>query len=76
VSNLALLGAPFYRALFVLQCLFYAAAFLGHAVQGRGLKLPLLHVPCAFCLLNWATVVGLVRYLEGRQRVTWERSAG
>jgi hypothetical protein len=32
-------------------------------------------VPCAICLLSWATVVGFVRFLTNRQQVTWERVA-
>ena len=75
-SNLALVGDPLYRTFFVMQLLFYGAAALGRAAQMRGSRLPLLHVPCAFCLLNWATVVALVRLLNGRQHVTWERFAG
>ena len=75
-SSLALMGAAFYRALFVAQLLFYAAAGLGYATRGRGPRLLLLHVPCAFCLLNWATVVALLRFAQGRQRVTWQRTSG
>jgi cellulose synthase/poly-beta-1,6-N-acetylglucosamine synthase-like glycosyltransferase len=40
------------------------------------LRAPLffLSVPYAICLLNWATVVGFIRFTAGRQRATWEQA--
>ena len=35
-----------------------------------------MSVPYVFCLLNWATTVAFVRFLTGRQRVTWDKAAG
>jgi hypothetical protein len=32
-------------------------------------------IPYVICLLSWATVVGFVRFVTGRQRVTWERAS-
>ena len=65
----------FYQAAFAGQSLFYAAAIVG-AMQGcHARRSFLLTVPCAICLLSWATVVGFVRFLTNRQQVTWERVA-
>jgi cellulose synthase/poly-beta-1,6-N-acetylglucosamine synthase-like glycosyltransferase len=75
-SSVALMGEALYRVLFAAQLLFYAAAGLGYAAQARGFKSRLLHVPCAFCLLNWATVVALLRFAQGRQQVTWQKTSG
>ena len=74
--NLVLATQPGYRALFALQILFYAAALLGYLTRGAQRRPFLLNVPYAFCLLNWVTVVALVRFINGEQRVTWERTAG
>jgi biofilm PGA synthesis N-glycosyltransferase PgaC len=63
----------FYRTAFLLQLTFYALALAGHLVASEK-RSPVLGVPYAFCLLNWATVVGLFRFLMGRQRTTWERA--
>lgn len=65
-----------YRGLFVAQVLFYAAALLGYLTRHAARKPFFLNVPYAFCLLNWATVMALVHLLNGRQQVTWERTAG
>jgi cellulose synthase/poly-beta-1,6-N-acetylglucosamine synthase-like glycosyltransferase len=75
-ANLALAAQPLYRAALVSQVVFYAAAFLGYLTRGRPRRPFLLNVPYAFCLLNWATVLALVRLIGGRQQVTWERTAG
>jgi cellulose synthase/poly-beta-1,6-N-acetylglucosamine synthase-like glycosyltransferase len=53
------------RVLVVLQALFYAASALGPA-GGR-----LAGVARTFVVLNVAAVVGLGRFLTGRQRITW-----
>ena len=75
-SNLLLLKGPDYTWLFAAQAAFYAAAFLGYLTRGAMHRPLFLNVPYAFCLLNWATLVALVRLLNGRQQVTWERFAG
>lgn len=76
VANLLLAAEPVYRGLLALQVAFYAAAFLGHLTRRAARRPLLLNVPYAFCLLNWATVLALVRLVSGRQQVTWERTAG
>jgi cellulose synthase/poly-beta-1,6-N-acetylglucosamine synthase-like glycosyltransferase len=71
---------PFYAVLFGVQALFYTSAAAGVSlgrVPGLGRWLGL---PYAFCLLNVTAVIGVLRYLTGRQRVTWrtavERAGG
>jgi biofilm PGA synthesis N-glycosyltransferase PgaC len=73
VANVFLLDQPFYRWLFALQVAFYAAALMRSLLKNRSRTMFVLDVPYAFCLLNWATVVGFQRLLRGRQCVTWER---
>jgi cellulose synthase/poly-beta-1,6-N-acetylglucosamine synthase-like glycosyltransferase len=65
-------GAVYGLAL-VAQLVFYSAAVAGFAAGRRMRRLPMLSVACAICLLNWATVVGFIRFLTKRQQVTWER---
>lgn len=75
-ANLFLLNELFYRWALAIQLLFYAAAIGGGLAQGVANKNRVLYIPYAFCLLNWAAVVGFFRFVKGRQRVTWERGAG
>lgn len=71
ICNLLLWRIPGYRVLLALQIVFYAAALFGRGLRKSESRALLLNVPYAFCLLNWATVMGFVVFLIGRQRVTW-----
>ncbi|MGV3591666.1 MAG: glycosyltransferase family 2 protein [Gammaproteobacteria bacterium] len=73
-SNLLLLEFPFYRVVLVLQVLFYAAAVAGHMRRNSAGRSTLMNIAYAFCLLNWATVLGCYRFACGRQQVTWQKA--
>jgi len=73
LAALALVSAPFYRWALAGQLVFYAAALIGYLRRGTGRRAFVFSVPCAICVLNWATVVGFIRFLTHRQPVTWER---
>jgi cellulose synthase/poly-beta-1,6-N-acetylglucosamine synthase-like glycosyltransferase len=63
-----------YASALAAQLLFYGLAVAGLAGHQRTRGSPLVSVPCAICLLNWATVVGFIRFVTRRQQVTWERA--
>ena len=65
----------FYAATLAAQLVFYLMALGGYLARHARRRIPLLSVPYVFCLLNWAIVVGLVRFVTGRQRVTWDRAS-
>ena len=73
-ANLALLGQPFYQLTLAGQAVLYAAALAGHLLRHTGRNARLLNVAHAFCLLNWAVVVGFWRFVSGRQQVTWTKA--
>jgi cellulose synthase/poly-beta-1,6-N-acetylglucosamine synthase-like glycosyltransferase len=75
-ANLFLLDPPFYRWVLGAQAVFYAAAIGGYLLRDTVKNVFFLTVPYAFCLLNCAAVVGFLRFVNGRQQVTWERKAG
>jgi cellulose synthase/poly-beta-1,6-N-acetylglucosamine synthase-like glycosyltransferase len=54
------------------QGAFYLAALAGYSQRRR--RSVVFTVPCAMCVLIWATVVGFVRFATGQQQVTWERA--
>jgi biofilm PGA synthesis N-glycosyltransferase PgaC len=70
-SSLFLAQEPFYQAALAAQCALYAAAGAGYLSRNSRRKNRLLGIPYAFCLLNWAVVIGLLRFVNGKQRVTW-----
>lgn len=50
--------------------MFYAASFIGYILQQGNLKVKqgVLFVPYYFCMMNYAVLHGLVRFLLERQR--------
>ena len=64
-------AAPLYRALTVGQLALYLAAALGWVRQKMGLRLPLVHIPFYFLVVNLAALWALVLYLRGERKVTW-----
>lgn len=73
LSAVALASHPIYRWALAAQLLFYAAALVGYLRREAEHRGVVFSVPCAVCVLNWATVVGFIRFLTHRQPVTWER---
>ncbi|MEX0902949.1 MAG: glycosyltransferase family 2 protein [Pseudohongiellaceae bacterium] len=74
VSNLLLLDQPFYDVTMALQILFYAASMAGRRIRHSQHGSKLVNVPYAFCLLNWATVMGFSRFIRGQQQITWQKA--
>ena len=72
VTNLALVEAPLYRGALAAQIGFYAAALGGYALHHAWRTPFALSAPYVFCLLNWATLLAFLRFVRGRQRVTWD----
>lgn len=63
-----------YTIIFVLQVLFYSSAYLGKVFEDRKLRIKLLFVPYYFCMMNYAVLAGLHRFLFGGQSVIWEKA--
>ena len=63
--------APVYGALTVAELALYLAAGVGWMRQKLGLRLPFVHVPFYFVVVNLAALWALVLYLRGERKVTW-----
>ncbi len=70
-GNLALIGQPGYRILFVLQLFFYVLALLSLAVPLHQRWKP-LGIPLYFCTLNAAALCSVFELVLGRHHATWE----
>jgi poly-beta-1,6-N-acetyl-D-glucosamine synthase len=73
VANLFLLDRTFHQLTMAAQLAFLLLALAGYLFPGIRRATPLAIVPYAICFLSWATVVGFVRFVTGRQQVTWEQ---
>jgi cellulose synthase/poly-beta-1,6-N-acetylglucosamine synthase-like glycosyltransferase len=75
VATVGLASTWFYQAALAGQLTFYGAALIGYTQRFAARRSFVFTVPCAICLLSWATVVGFLRFLTHRQQATWERVA-
>ncbi|EPR71373.1 glycosyltransferase family 2 protein [Cyclobacterium qasimii] len=63
-----------YQLLMFSQLFFYAAALLGYFLESRKIRIKILFVPFYFCMMNYAVVAGLLRFMKGSQKSTWEKA--
>jgi cellulose synthase/poly-beta-1,6-N-acetylglucosamine synthase-like glycosyltransferase len=71
VANAFLLGNKFYSLTFALQCAFYLSAFLGFLRERSGRPAGVFSLPLYFSAMNYALLLGMFRFLTGRQRAIW-----
>jgi cellulose synthase/poly-beta-1,6-N-acetylglucosamine synthase-like glycosyltransferase len=74
-SNVFLPRIGFYRIALELQCAVYLIGALGALYLGSGLFPRLVRLVTLFTSVNAALLVGLARWLSGRQQGTWQRTA-
>jgi poly-beta-1,6-N-acetyl-D-glucosamine synthase len=72
-ANVSLAESGLYAFALAGQVAFYAAAVSGFALRNLRARVSLLTVPYMICLLSCATVLGFLRFVTGRQHVTWEK---
>lgn len=72
--NLLMLNRLVYQSFFLTQCIFYGMAALEVWQSRRRGKRGVGYLPYTFCLLNYSAVVGLIRFLAGRQKSAWGKA--
>ncbi|MDO9318381.1 MAG: glycosyltransferase family 2 protein [Gammaproteobacteria bacterium] len=72
ISNFFLIDSPFFQMTLIAQLLFYSAALGGLVSESRWKSYRALAIPYAFCVLNWATVIGFIRFMFKQQKVMWK----
>lgn len=75
VANLFLLDRSAYQASMIVQLAFYGLAWLGGSVPARGKAGKLVRLTTMFGSMNAALLVGFFRFVSGRQRGAWQRTA-
>jgi cellulose synthase/poly-beta-1,6-N-acetylglucosamine synthase-like glycosyltransferase len=63
-----------YTFVFGGQCIFYAAALVGWLLERKELRGKMLFVPYYFCVMNYAILAGIRRYISGKQQVAWDKA--
>lgn len=74
ITNLFILGSAFYRVVFMCQALFYFSATIGYFLEEKHVKIGILKVPLYFCIVNLASAIGLLKFMTGGIKATWEKA--
>ncbi len=64
----------FYSIFFYFQAFMYLLAIVGWVFERYKVRFKLLFVPFYFTAINYASFLGWVRFLKGKQSVNWEKS--
>ncbi|ASU33852.1 glycosyltransferase family 2 protein [Mucilaginibacter xinganensis] len=67
-------GELFYTLFFAAQIFFYMLAFLGFIMEKRQIRIKALFVPYYFCVMNYAVLMGIIRYFTKKQSAIWEKA--
>ncbi|GGB87007.1 glycosyltransferase family 2 protein [Dyadobacter sediminis] len=67
-------GEWLYTAILTAQLLFYTLSFAGWVLEKRRIKIKALFVPYYFCVMNYAVLAGIKRYLAGSQSAVWDKA--
>jgi len=71
LSNLLLLQSKLFLLFFILQSIFYMLAITGKMSKKSTIPFFLL-IPYYFTLINFASLVAIVDFLRGKNKVFWE----
>ncbi len=72
LANFFLLHAPFYLFTGLVQALFYVLAGIGLLQSRREEVARVFYVPYYFCLVNCASLLGILSYYRGQSFTTWQ----
>ncbi len=77
IANCLIMTGPhtaIYTVLLMCQVAFYGASLLGWLFEKKKMHVKLLYIPYYFCMMNYAVVAGIIRYVNGAQSAVWEKA--
>ena len=74
LTNFLLVSQLFYQSLFTIQILFYGTAIYGWYNRKDKELSSIVYIPMYFTVMNIALFKGFLRYLNGSQKVTWDKA--
>jgi cellulose synthase/poly-beta-1,6-N-acetylglucosamine synthase-like glycosyltransferase len=66
--------SSFYRVVSLAQLVFYAGATAGFLLERQHVRFRILYLPFYFSFANAAVLLAWVRWVRGKQQVTWQRT--
>jgi cellulose synthase/poly-beta-1,6-N-acetylglucosamine synthase-like glycosyltransferase len=67
-------GETLYQVILIAQVLFYILALTGMIMEKRHIRIKALFIPYYFCVMNYAVLMGIIRYFSKKQSAAWERA--
>jgi cellulose synthase/poly-beta-1,6-N-acetylglucosamine synthase-like glycosyltransferase len=67
-------GEALFKIILVAQVFFYLLAISGMIMEKRKVRIKALFVPYYFCVMNYAVLMGIIRYFSKKQSAVWERA--
>ncbi len=64
----------FFLLIFIAQIIFYSLAFWGFVMEKRQIRIKALFIPYYFCVMNYAVLMGIIRYFTKKQSAIWEKA--
>lgn len=63
-----------YEVFLSIQVIFYSMAILGLIFEKRKMRIKALFIPYYFCVMNYAVLAGIIRYINKSQSAIWEKA--
>lgn len=63
-----------YLLLLIAQIVFYVLAISGFVMEKRQIRIKALFIPYYFCVMNYAVLMGIIRYFSNQQSAIWEKA--
>jgi biofilm PGA synthesis N-glycosyltransferase PgaC len=67
-------GGAIYVLFLAGQVVFYGMSLFGWMLEARQVKIKIFFIPYYFCMMNYAVIRGIFRYLSGRQSAVWDKA--
>jgi len=67
-------GDTFFKLILLGQVLFYVLAVTGFVMEKRQIRIKVLFIPYYFCVMNYAVLMGIIRYFSKKQSAVWEKA--
>lgn len=69
-----LTGELLYSLLFAVQLCFYLSALSGFIFEKKQVRIKAFFIPYYFCIMNYAIIIGIIRYMSKGQSAIWEKA--
>jgi cellulose synthase/poly-beta-1,6-N-acetylglucosamine synthase-like glycosyltransferase len=63
-----------FKIILVGEVFFYVLALTGFIMEKRQIRIKVLFIPYYFCVMNYAVLMGIIRYFSKKQSAMWEKA--